>query len=209
MKTLFQFISIATLLAISSSLAAQDEQEAFLNRTAEAACNCYHETKTPDMSIEAALGNCMMDYLFRRKAEYDALFGELDYTDTKAMTELGEVIGIKMLDYCPETMIAIGQQQIDDEQSNTQTPDEETTYFVSGQITGVDGGDIAIISMRQLDGKPIKFYWLKYFPGSEVLSSKRQLEMPVEVEYVNVDLYSPTSGEYVTRRVVVALRVLE
>lgn len=208
MNILIRFTSTATLLVLMiNSLVAQTEleKEKLLGEIADATCQCFQEKKSPELSAEAALGTCMIGYVEERREEYEALFGPLDYNNVEMMTRLGEKIGIKMMNFCPDAMMELGQQKVESIKEET----KEKHYFLSGQITGVTGEEVAIISLRQLDGKPVKLHWLEYFPGSEMLADGKRPPTPVEVEYVNVDLYSPKTGEYMTRRKVVAMRGLE
>lgn len=204
------------LLAGAMTIQAQD-QEALMDQIAEKACECAKDLDMATMSesdIQAKLGMCMMQNMMSMDQEkLKAL--DLDMTNQTAMTEFGQKVGFKMAAKCPEVMMAMAKNQMENSTATESAPataksdagSTATLSQVSGTVKGIAGKDITFIQVEDASGAISAFMWLDEFEGDDAFKSNPDglVGKKVRVTYDKINVYSPKAKTYSSRKVIKAL----
>lgn len=198
------FLSAAPLLAQTDG-PPENPDPAFLNQIAVDICGCYADklARGEVENAEMTLGFCLLSYLSNNEAEVAAKYGPIDPTDGTQIGKFGERVGAQMAVECPDIMLAL----VNDVESTNEAA--AAAESVAGVISSVafDRSPV-VVTLKQPSGQPVKFYWLEFFPGSEMLYDRAALDgKTVRVTYRNKDLFSGSEQEYFTRRVITGLSV--
>ena len=157
----------------------------------------------------------MIQYIEESRAEYESIFGSVDYTNSQSMQRLGERAGVKMLNYCPDLIMSLGMASMESKTNNSSSvppppPPPATLPVVMGALESVTGDDILTVTIKESSGRRTKLLWLRYFPGSDLLIDADQIVgKNLRIEFENIDVYSKKSGDYVIRREIRSLEVIE
>lgn len=187
-------ISILAILFFTSlNLFAQDD---LLDIVAKETCECTDSMGITKETMQAQLGMCMLSSL----TKHPNLASKLDFSDKKVMRQFGESVGLKMADFCPNTILTIGYQALENEKAEMPPSVQE----VEGTFKGFEGEDLTFIIIHNSKGRRYKLLWLTPFDGDGNLISlgKKAVNKPVSVQYKNEDFYSPKMEEYITRKVI-------
>ncbi len=194
------YLPFLTVLLTCTVLTAQTETESdYYEAAADATCTCMADYDVTTMStgeIEMQLGICMVTFAIDGRERYETLFGTLDMTDERSLTQLGENVGVKMMGVCPKVvMAAAGGSTGGQASAGTE---------VIGTFQGVTtAGKQAVVTVKVENGPPTKMLWLEYWPGSddvEALKGKR-----VHARYEIRELYDAATESYLTQKVIVAV----
>lgn len=197
-------LALVLFFSISLCATAQEDTEIYLQEAAEYVCSCYEEKieKGEADNAEMAVGTCMITFLEQDRARAEAAFGAFSYADVPAMTRIGEQLGVKMASICPKSLMELAGEVYGDESPTTK-----------GEITGTlkdvsFSSQVVEVTIQEGSGRPVKLYWLEYFPGSEALLEEESLtDKTITLTYENQDVFSGTAKEYITRRVITGLNV--
>lgn len=199
-------LSLALLLTACFTFSANaqtfDKKE-FLKEAAEYVCDCFEEKEGGELAPDMAVGFCMITYLQDNPVKAKMAFGDYELTDVEAMTRIGEELGVAMAGVCPTILIKLAGEE--EAATAAETADESQMV---GKLLSVDFGEKTIITLQKENGQVVKFYWLEYFQGADVMAGPNQPKgQNVVISYRSVDIFSGTDKEYYTRRVVTGLKV--
>ncbi|MEL6140543.1 MAG: hypothetical protein AAFU67_02880 [Bacteroidota bacterium] len=207
-QSLFPILLFAVVTSLMAQPAAED---AYLDKLAKSTCDCFSE-KTASGNVnnlELTLGTCMIQYVEETRTEYESIFGAVNYTDQLAMQQLGERTGVKMLSYCPDLIMKLGMESMEEEAAAKSDP-PTLRSALTGTLVSVTGDDILTVTVKESSGRPVKLLWLRYFPGSDKLIDAEQIVgKKLRIEFESIDVYSKQSGDYVTRREIRSLEVID
>ena len=196
-------ILVIGFLLASGALFAQDTYDYDL--LAKEACSCTSNkdfTTKSSSELEMILGICIIESLGNHSDDMP----EINLSDQSALYKLGEQVGIKMATHCPEVLMAIaGETTIQEKE-----PDEMTT--ISGTIKGFEGADAQFILIEEeTTNKREKLLWWRNFDGSVVLEGlgEKAIGVKVSLTYSLMECWSPKFGEYIIRKEITSLTVLE
>lgn len=207
MKLFSFFTTLALLLTCSGLLSSQDMQQekvAYYKMLAEKTCNCLDGEELAGLStteVQSKLGFCMIDLVMNDQNNYEKLFGELDFQDNRALTSLGENVGVQMMGSCPNIMMVVAGEEI--EAAKNEVMDTKT---VVGTIKSFGTEQLATIKLQPQSGPTTELTWINYWAGSENLEAL--MEQTVRVTYQFQDVYNGTSKEYETRKVIISVEAL-
>lgn len=190
------------LILFSLTIFAQDA----LDKISQETCDClkgknFEGKSQDDLSVE--LGMCMMTSLSTRQDKMSEL--GIDMTDQSSMEAFGQKVGLKMATKCPDVLMKIGMMSTETTTTTTTTKTTATAEMVQvmeGTIKGLEGEEFSILVLTDETGRDQKFLWLRYFAGSEKLSSdfKSVVGKKVKVKYKSIEVYSPKAKEYFDRK---------
>jgi hypothetical protein len=124
--------------------------------------------------------------------------------------KIGEQFSLKLLSVCPsatEILMLIGQDQMKN------NPEEVPTYIrqigeVSGTIQGTEvSGLLTRILFQTNSGEKKAYYWLKRFPGDQMLMRKEYAGKKLKLSYGALEYYHAQKGSYEQLPVVLDLRI--
>jgi len=181
-------------------------QESTLDKIAIKTCE-YLETdeiKQLDSSQRVIkLGVYIINLYSDYKNELEAEGIVINFSDgSEAGRKFGEMVGINMANFCPDTLIALsGDVSLDDDS------DEFKTF--KGEIKSIKGDDFCFINVENSNGIIQKFLWLSNFIGSEkIISNDFEIGMSVVIKYKNTECFSPKLNEYIIRKEIVEIEYI-
>ena len=191
---------LVTLVSISNNVFSQ----AYLDVITEKACK--KKKKIPDTmktdELHMKLGICMLDaanpYHKQLKAEYGI---DLEKNDDSG-EKLGKIVGMKMATKCPTALLKLAHRS--EEDGNT----EKT---VRGVITKIESDPFVVFSVKDEQGKTVKFFWFTFIESSADLTSKYKdfIGKTVEITYSNQEFFDPKIEEYRAFSVIFKLELVK
>lgn len=200
---LFNYTLLVLSILFTTTLSAQDVYD----KIAEQTCNCINEDDTAYKSseeLELALGLCMLEAMSNFPEETK----DIDITDNDAMYKFGETVGIKMFSYCPDLILRLSQEELNMQEEEI----EEEYYLVKGEITTIQGEEIQYVTIQEYETKKrIKLMWWHNFPNAYKLEDlgEQAIGQKVAIEYVQVETYSPQLKEYIIRKQITNIEILD
>jgi hypothetical protein len=200
--TTLRYFTLLIVFTLSTTLAAQDKGDAYMSEAAKAVCDCYQAKEDPGNAADRQmlLGTCMIQYIESDRAKAEAALGPIDYNNSAGMTRIGERLGVKMLDHCPNTIMALAGESTG--QNSTEEADRKAT--MTATLESLPTTDPAVLNFKTADGRPVELLWLEFFPGAELLNTMA-VGKQFTIQYETMDIFSGKTGEYVTRRVIKSL----
>lgn len=199
---------IFTLLIILATLNISAQEESVLDLVAKETCE-YLQSEEIQLLSNNDKTMKLGVFIITKYSEYEDRFKaegidfDLSNGAQNAGRQFGEKVGITMVKYCPEVLMALGT----DDNTNKYEEDE---YAIQGKINSIEGNEFSTIIVKDSSGKMQKFLWMENFSGSEKLINNVSVEgLKVEVIYKNFECYSPQLKEYVIRKKIIAIDFLD
>lgn len=190
------------LLTGMTTILAQDD---VLDQIASQGCDCIGKLDVTGLSQDEKnmkFGFCLMDKLGGLdKAQIEAL--GIDMTDQASLQKFGEKVGMRMAVKCPDVMMKIAQVQ-----SETQI---QSVSESSGVIKGITGNELSYIQLDDGTGDVNSYLWLKKVKGADAFLANPQsmVGKKVKITYESMDIYSPKTKGYNSKKVITAIQVIE
>lgn len=196
---------LGAMMLLAQPVLAQD----VLDILAGNACECISKKDTDQMSMEdlqMQLSMCLMESVGKNQEAFTREYGELDISDQAAMQDFAQKIAMRMVTKCPQVMMKVASTSQGMPQSS-ETP--KTATILEGVFQGVSGSEMAVIEIKEANGRTQKLLWMSYFQGSDqLISNPASLKgKAVTVEYETIEVYSPKAKEYFDRKKITSLKV--
>lgn len=196
-----QLFGVLIALLSVLPLTAQD----LLDAIAQETCDCIGKKDLEGMAqekINLELGICMMESFSSRDATEMAKL-EVDITDQSSINKFAEKIGIRMAVKCPSTLQKVAA-------TNT-VVEQETVVMgtIEGTIKEVTDGEFSYIIVEDGSGRSHKLLWLRYFKGSETISSNPESAKgkKAKITYAPIECYSPKAKDYYDQKEIKSLEL--
>lgn len=193
---------LAVSLTGSYSLAQSD---AVLDILAKESCECIKNknidlSKPDPESIKKEFGICVLQS-YSRNSEAFGKEHPLDVGNREAMVKLGEQVGMKMLGFCPEVLMALAG---DDEEEATTT--EVVYQQIEGQVSEIRTDQFVTLVVRDKNGRNYNFLMLDYFETASLFTNNQiKKNDKLVVSYSEVELYDPKAKEFRYFKVITGL----
>jgi hypothetical protein len=129
---------------------------------------------------------------------------DIDFSSSNGGRDFGEIVGMSMVSFCPETLIALASDVEDAEEETS-----ESTNSFTGKLKSIKGSEFNFIVVEGTDGTTQKFLWFSNFVGSNLLiSNDSMIGSKVKVTFKNTECFSPQLGEYIIRKEIVEISYL-
>lgn len=184
-------ISLILFLIISIHIHSQS----YMDKIATETCECLE--KIPDSikgeQFNIKLGFCMIEastpYKKKLKKDYKIDLGNID----EQGEELGELVGMKMLGFCPNALMKISDRN-DVQEEIVQNQEFKTI----GRITNIEEKQFIVFSLKDSTGKTNKFYWMSYIESDmDIFSDYKELKNEsVKITYFINEFFDSRIGEY-------------
>ncbi|MGB0892730.1 MAG: hypothetical protein ACPGUU_10285 [Flavobacteriaceae bacterium] len=202
-------IILASLLIFTTTIFSQ--KKSILDSISKKTCNFLNSEKfksAPKKERTTKLGVYIIELYSEFKEDLKKEGIELDFSKGReGGREFGEKVGLNMVKFCPEALVLLAEDDIDEENKEEL---EKKQLEVEGAIKSISGKEINIVTIKSVDGKTQKFVWLNNFEGSdELISSKRIKNLKVKVSYNNIEMFSPKLQEYIIRKKITKIEYLD
>ncbi len=196
------FYLVISLFLLTRAAAAQTSNH--LDEIAQKSCSCVTADEMAQSTIEALqakFGACIVKEALAYKAPLKAENGlDMDAMDYETGKKLGQLVAVRMLNYCPEVLMKLGMK------AKNAAP---AVLQKQGTIQSITAGDFATLKLQAEDKLITKYLWLTNFPGANELS---QLKAPngtkVTLDYEVVEFYDPRIKEYRNFNVIKGCKIL-
>jgi len=180
-----------------------------LEKIAQDACDCLSGkdlSGKEQQEIQMEMSRCLMQKVGNYQSELQDQL-DVDVTNQQAMQELGQQIGMKMVNKCPDLMMQMAQVQ----GGGQKDLDTEKMYQVEGVVAGIEGDEFTYVVVKDDSGRNQKFLWFRYFEGSDpfVQDPQTMVGKKVQLTFSPVECYSPKLNEYFKRNEIRALKIVE
>jgi hypothetical protein len=185
MKTKF---FIALFLMTSHFAFSQD----YMNEIALKSCECLGNVSDTLASerFNMELGVCMMNaaspYKKLLKSDYKIDFSRID----EQGEELGRIIGLRMLEVCPDALIKMS--------TNYKKNNDNVESTIKGQISAITDDKFIEFSIKDELGKTSKYHWLTFVESNLDLPTnyKKLTDQFVQVTFISKEFFDARIGEY-------------
>lgn len=203
---------IALLFFFVSIIGFSQEKESILDKAAKETCEYLTKEKFEGLSkaqVNMKLGLFMFKVYNKYVKEFnnEGITFDLSKGEDEAR-KFGEKLGVSMIKFCPEGLIAISK--IDDKKEDKVEEEVEPTYFVTGELVKISGKDYSVVYLKNKNDETLKFVWLSNFTGSnKLIYTKKVKGLKVKLQYRNLEWYAPKLKEYITKKEIIGIEYLD
>ena len=185
-------------------------QEAALNKVAQKVCDYMKtdEYKAMDKQEKTMkMGFKMIEFYGTFRDEFDE--DAISTFNEEAGRKLGEKIGLRMATICPNELMEMAAEYMDedeDEDSSITMEEEEEEVeetvinSVEGNITAIENDVLTYISVKDTKGKTHKILITEKFDGVDVIN-KSNLRKDVSLDFIEQQFYDLSERDYVYKKV--------
>lgn len=179
-------------LSISFSVFSQQD---YVDIIARETCECVNAkkidlTKASEVEVQAALGVCMITSYSTYKDKMNPE-DKVEFGDSGGMEKLGEKVGLKMLNHCPELIMKLGSAL--DEEKNSAVPN----LIIEGEFVSVKQGDFVALVVKDNSGRIHNLLLLNHFQNAEwITNNELKKNQKISVTYNDHEFYDPKSKDY-------------
>lgn len=189
-----------------------DSKDKVLNVITEEVCECVSEKSSTGLTpeeVQVQLGLCIMKSYGKYKDRLDK-YMKISLSDGASLEALGQEIGFKMLETCPDTFMLFAKDLIEEELKEENMPKEATNVSsVSGKVVKITRDQFNVITFKGENKRVYKLFWLEYFEGQELLSDLKDLKKnTVKFSYEDREMYDPKLEDYRTYKVIRKIEVV-
>ncbi len=173
-----------------------------ITQLADVSCECVNKNDLEGKSsedIQTILGLCILEGL----GKYPTIFEKVNIEDERSMENMGERIGVAMLNRCPDIMLQLAAGEIEEG-----VQEEQDDLFLTGTIQGIEGEQFTFVTLKTDAGRTVKLLWLGYFDGADQLaeiSNKPDIKPKVTISYTTIECYSHRQKEYIARKMITGI----
>ncbi len=208
-------IVIIIALCFATIAVAQDKKDSkdkVLTEITQDVCECVGEKNSEGLTseeVQVQLGLCMMKSYGKYKERLDK-YMIVSIEDENSFEMLGQEIGFKMLEICPDTFMTFAKDLIEEEiNEQSSAPKKEAHTAVLGNVVKLDNDQFNTLIFKGENKREYKLLWLEYFEGQELLSDLKDLKKSnIKVSYENKEMYDPKLKDYRTYKVLRKLEVV-
>ena len=193
-------------LALFFSFVFVQAQQDYMDKIAEEVCECIADKKNDNTELfKMELGVCVIqatkNYHTELKRDYGVDASNLNGPESE---KLGEIIGVHLINFCPETLLAIGKMV---EEAETY----EETFNLVGTIEKVHEGQFIVFDVRNENNRIEKLYWLLYIDSEfDIVNNYKDLVgKKVRVNVFLNELFDARILEYRMCNIINTLEVID
>lgn len=201
------------MLLFVTMISFSQEKESALDKISKLTCDYINSDKFKKLNTSdktANLGVFIISNYSKFKKELAAEGLEFDFTSDKdGGRKFGEKVGVNMVRFCPEALIALSKLA-DEDDDEVEEEEVEPTYFVTGELVKITGKDYSVVYLRNKNDETLKFVWLGNFTGSnKLIYTKKVKGLKVKLQYRNLEWYAPKLKEYITKKEIIGIEYLD
>lgn len=202
MKKILLLLLIVTNFAVAQNSKKKD----LVKKLTETTCNCTTKKKVEPSKFKVTLGLCLLEAINANKPEVLKIYNKKNI-DSELIEKVGEDIGEKMLDICPETMeILLNDKELMDEIAEENDIDisseEDENLNISGSFTETIVDGYLYVVVKENSGRINQFVILQSFENVFLITDKvLKTNDLVSVTYYEAELFDPKLNKFITLKV--------
>ena len=181
-------------------------QESAIDLIAKETCECINAKKN-DLSnndktdLQATLGVCMLKSYSKHESELKAE-EKVQFSDEEGLEKFGEQIAMKMLNYCPDFIVELGQMAIEEDKNAK----AEVVLSIDGTVTDIKTEQFVTISVKDKTNRIHKLLLLDYFDSASLfVNGEIKKNDKIVVYYYDIELYDPSTKDFKFYKVISGL----
>ena len=195
MLKIYSMKSFLFLLVFSCFTAfSQDVKEKIAKET----CDCVSKLDIATMSssdLELNFGLCMLEAYNNHSGQFSES-EKLDFENSVQMEKFGEEIATKMLSFCSDLILKLGEGYSDDNLN-------ENTPAITGVFEGSKIETFYTISVKESNGKITKLIVLDYFKNANLITDKLiKNNQSVTISYYETEIFDAKLNKFVPAKIV-------
>ncbi len=200
MNKLFILVLLIANLAFS-------QQEKAMEIIAKETCECISKKKEDlnkplDDKLTAELGVCMLAS-YQKNIDIFKEDERLDFSNSAAMEGFGEKIALKMVDNCPDIILALGKSKLAQDEQDSDANYIEEDLMVEGKVKSISSTNYLTLKVTESNGKNHDFVVITNFENAYLLMDKvLKPNSEVEVYYYELDVYDIKLNKFITQKII-------
>lgn len=168
------------------------------DKIAKETCDCTSKLDLTAMNssdLELNFGLCMLEAYNNHISEFSEN-EKLDFENNAQMEKFGEEIALKMLSFCPELILKLGEGY---KEEGTVSND----LTIEGVFNGTKMETFFNIIVKEPSGKTTKLILLDYFDNAYLITDKLiKNNQAVQVTYYEAKLFDSKSNSFVLTKII-------
>lgn len=162
---------------------------------AKETCQCLDDKKAKSESfkgqeLKTAVGICMIksysDHISEFKGDERVKFDDKD-----GMRKLGQVVGVKMLETCPNMILELGKEATDEDAVEEEDP------ILSGEVVDIKWEQFVTLQLKDKTGRNYNFLLLDSFDTASLLTNNEiKKKDKLNVSYTEIELFDSKAKEF-------------
>lgn len=185
---------ILVLFFISTACFSQNVKEKIAKET----CDCTSKLDLSGMDssdLELNFGLCMLEAYNNHINEF-AENEKLDFENNTQMEKFGEEIALKMLSFCPELILKLGEGYKDEGTVSNE-------LSIEGVFNGTKAETFFNVIVKEPSGKTTKLILLDYFDNAYLIKDKvLKNNQNIKVTYYEAKLFDSKSNSFVDTKII-------
>lgn len=195
--TIKKILLTITACAIATISYAQKDMDKAYDRMAQSVCECANAKginldEASQSEIEMTFGLCLLK-AYNADAKFFKSKGINLTAEGNAMEQLGEAVGIKMAEHCPDMLMSMASFYMDDDE-NIDGSGESTS--ITGTIEKVEDGIFSTIHIKSEEGRTYKLLWITYVDNHDLFLEALKNKNKYTFYYYETEMYDNRINEY-------------
>lgn len=149
-----------------------------------------------DSSIKMTLGLCMIESYSAHKNELPVA-ERVEFGDKEGMRGIGEKVAVKMMNHCPDYVLELGRQYIDDNEADADAEVVEEVLTIEGKVTAIEVKQFVTIKVKDKNNRIHSLMLLDYFDTASLYTeNKIKVGDDLSVGYAEIELFDTTSKDF-------------
>ncbi len=164
---------------------------------AKETCECLtvKKNKTPDLSAEdfkTGVGVCMIKSYSDHLSEFKDS-EKVNFNDSEGMTKLGENVAVKMLQFCPNIILELGEDANNEESQAGDKADPT----LSGEVVDIKWEQFVTLQIKDQTGRNYNLLLLDAFDTASLLTNNEvKKKDKLKVSYSEIELFDSQAKEF-------------
>ncbi|SMO69408.1 hypothetical protein SAMN06265349_103124 [Flavobacterium resistens] len=194
MRKIYNMKKIFLLVVLLCNVAGYSQE--VLTVIAKETCDCLQakKDKLPNLSgedLKKEVGVCMIKSYSNHLSEFKN-GDKVDFGDSEGMRKLGENVAIKMMQYCPNVIMELGQAAQKDEEEV-----QKEDAFVEGVVVDILSEQFVTLQLKDQNGRSYNLLLLDYFDTASLLTNNEiKKKDKVKVSYSEIELFDSKAKEF-------------
>jgi hypothetical protein len=195
------------LLSVCTTFFGQNK-DAIYDVIAKETCECVSNKKldlaNDDLEkVQIEFGFCMINSYSNHKNDFDEPI-DLDFGNSELMGKFGEDIALKMVNHCPDFIIALGSRGDVSEEEEEIPNSTLEAFFVESKKN-----DFQTITVKESNGRLHILIVLTFFENVNLITENViKKNEKVEVEYFEQEFYDPKVNDFRYYKVIQGIKKL-
>lgn len=207
-------IFLLCFLVTNVTFAQNSKKKELVAKLTESTCTCTSKNKVAPSKLKVTLGLCLLEAISANKTEVFKAYDKKNI-DSELIEKVGQDIGAKMLDICPETMeILLNDKELmkeiaEDNDLEVSAEESEENSTITGTFIEIKNDSYLYVVVKETSGRSNQFVILQNFENVFLVTDKvLKTNDSVTVTYYEAELYDAKLNKFITLKVATDIQKL-